>query len=215
MFKINTMTQLVALIVFALILNMCSLNTLLLMLVTFLFLLTYQKNNHFYRLMKRLKWFYLVMFIIFVFNTPGEHMVSWSYSVKPTYEGLQVGLKQLLRITLMLAVLSLILAHNTTQQLISGIYFMMKPLASIGIDVKRFAARLWLTLHYVEMQQANIKRQPSITNGLAERLNEAFVGNVEDYVEVTLEKTKQTWLDYVIILIMFSLLIIALVRPSL
>lgn len=211
MFVLSTVTQFIGLIIFAITLNVWGLNEMLLMMVAFLCLFAIQQNSHFFHLIKRLKWFFLVMFLIFLFNTPGEHIVSWPYSIKPTYEGLQTGLKQMLRITLMLSALSLMLTKNTTQQLISGLYFLMKPLAAIGIDTKRFVARLWLTLHYVDQESTRNRKATSMAADLAGRLNSAFTDDVET-VDVVIEKPMLTWMDYVVIFAMLMLLVILLTR---
>ena len=108
------------------------------------------KATHFLRILKRMKWFFLVMLLIFAFNTPGQHIQGWDYLFSPTYEGVASGLLQVFRMLTLLAALSLIMAINTKQQLISGFYFMLLPLQSLGLEIERFAARLWLTLEYVE-----------------------------------------------------------------
>jgi energy-coupling factor transporter transmembrane protein EcfT len=204
------MTQFIMLVIFALALNLLGFKSMLLLIVGFLLIITHQKNNHFLKLMKRFKWFYLIMFIIFLFNTPGEHIVNLSYGFKPTFEGLQLGVEQLLRITLMLAALSLILTKNTVQQLISGVYFLLCPLAMVGFDVKRFAARLWLTLHYVEIQQAESEKQDkSLIKGLGERLNHAFMDDEIENIDVTLEYVSLTWVDYITIITSLTFLLIA------
>lgn len=197
------------LIIFALTLNLLRLNSMLLLMVASLGIFFYYGNAHFMRLLKRLKWFYLVMFLIFLFNTPGEHIVSSGYGLNPTYEGLQFGLEQVLRITLMLAALSFMMISNTVQQLISGLYALLRPLTIVGLDVPRFAARLWLTLHYVEVQQSDLSSNKPLIKGLGERLNEAFKGNETQDVDVTLEPMLLAWLDYVAVLLMLGLFVVA------
>lgn len=206
--KSNIITQLFIFFVFAVTLSLWKLNALLLLMLALFLVLSWFENKHFYRLMRRLKWFYLVMFIIFAFNTPGEHIVGWPFSISPTYEGLRLGTIQTLRIAVMLAALSLILVNNTKQQLISGFYFILAPLRHMGFDTERFAARLWLTLHYVELQQSNKGQQqksklPS-TKGLAERLNDIFTEMQDDDVAIKLESPALRWLDYVLIALTIS-----------
>jgi energy-coupling factor transporter transmembrane protein EcfT len=195
---------------FTILLNAFSLMTMLFILVALLLLILYLQNKHFYRLMKRLKWFYLVMFAIFLFNTPGEHIANWSFSLNPTYEGLETGLKQIMRISLVLALLSIVLTQNSKQQLISGLYYLMKPLSFFGLDTERFSARLWLTLHYVELDQVDTKKVTA-SNNLAERLNKIFTENEHDnhHVFITLAKPIFTWVDYCVIFCMLSLLIVS------
>ena len=175
----------------------------------------YQKNMHFYRLMKRLKWFYLVMFLIFVFNTPGQHIPNWPFDIKPTYEGLKMGGMQVLRIALILAVLSIVLTKNTKQQLISGLYFLLKPLSCVGLDVKRFSARLWLTLYYVELRQTNNSEMPK-PKDLADSLAMIFTEDEKDAdVLIALDKPTFTWMDYCAILLSLVIVIFTFLKVKL
>ncbi len=139
--------------------NFLNLKALIVLLTILSTILLINKIDGFIRATLRFKWFFLVMLIIFVFNTPGEHVAAWPLSISPTYEGIRAGVTQLLRIMFMLASLSLILACNTRQQLISGFYFIFSPLKNLGLKVERFAARLWLTLHYVELQKEALNKQ--------------------------------------------------------
>ncbi len=141
------------------------------------------KAYHFFRVIKRLKWFFLVMLIIFALNTPGEHIQGWPFVLNPTYEGLQAALTQVFRIMTLLAILSLIMTFNTKQQLMSAFYWMVLPLKYFGLEVERFAARLWLTLHYVESNQ-----RLNIGDGLLARLKQlSHTSTIEQEADVSIE----------------------------
>jgi len=206
--RISIVTQLVVLAIFALTLHFSGLSIMLLMLLAFV-LYSHDDNDHFFRLINRLRFFYLVMLLVYLFSTPGEHIVNLAYGIKPTYEGLNLGVMQLLRVTLMLAALSLLLSKSTTQQLISGLYCLLSPLTRLGFDVKRFAARLWLTLHYVEMQQAQPKRQLTAIKGLGGMLSDAFRSDDSPEIDITLERMVLSWVDYVVIFLMIVVLLLA------
>ncbi len=149
-FLINTITQLSGFLVFSVLMNRLSLTHVLIIFTMLMLALVAIKATQFLRILKRMKWFFLVILLIFAFNTPGQHIQGWDYPFSPTYEGLASGLLQVFRMLTLLAALSLIMAINTKQQLISGFYFMLLPLQSVGLEIERFAARLWLTLEYVE-----------------------------------------------------------------
>jgi energy-coupling factor transport system permease protein len=183
---------------FAIVLNLLTLKVLLIVCVFLLVLLLIMKNYQFYRLFKRLKWVYLVMFAIFSFNTPGEHVNAWPILFSPTYEGISAGFEQLLRITTMVAVLSMLLMGNNRQNFISGLYFLFSPLKCLGLDVERFAARLWLTLHYVESQQSAPKITPLVRN-LGKNLSAIFKDAIHDEVTISLEKPAFSLFDYLVI----------------
>ncbi len=201
MFALSTKTQLITFILFALLVNRWNLTVLLVLMSLLLAMLIYLSNRHYFQLSYRLKWFYLVMFAIFALNTPGEHIASWPFNVKPTYEGVLMGLEQVLRIATILGLLSLVLTHNTKQQLISGIYFLTQPLSSLGIDVKRFSARLWLTLYYVELQQSDLKNI-SLKGGINQYLEYATMDTEDKDVEIVLENPRLTVTDYIVLSVM-------------
>lgn len=208
MFKLTTLTQLIVLVLFAITLNLWRLNALFALMAVLFFPLISQESNHFLRLLKRLKWFFLFIFTFPALNTPGEHLFVW-HGIKPTYEGLEAGLTQVLRVTLMLAALSLILVNNTKQELISGLYFLLKPLSVIGLNIKRFAVRLSLTLHYVEVQE---NKTIKTTVNIRDRLKQAFTDDDIALIDVTLDQPSLKWLDFVVIFTVMVTLIAYLVR---
>ena len=159
MLRINVITQLLGFFVLAIIVNTLNIQTLLVLQMCLLGLILLKRQVQYLRTLKRFKWFLLVMMSIFAFNTPGEHVAGLPLAISPTYEGLRAGSTQTLRICLMLAAISLIINANTRQQLISGFYFIFSPLKILGLAVERFAARLWLTLHYVEVQRDSHVKQ--------------------------------------------------------
>jgi energy-coupling factor transporter transmembrane protein EcfT len=205
MLKINVITQLILFFVLAILVNYTHLPILLYMAAMLALALSGTKNNHFYRSIKRLKWFFLVLIIIFAFNTPGEHVLISSAIISPTYEGLLAGSTQALRIVVMLASVSLILACNTRQKLISGFYFLFSPLKYLGLEVGRFAARLWLTLHYVELQQD--KDRKKFFNRLKNMSLDLSNENECDDVDISFALPEFTLLDYASITLLAALLL--------
>jgi energy-coupling factor transporter transmembrane protein EcfT len=162
MFRINTITQLLVYFILTISINLLNIKQLIALYAVLLIILIINKINGFMRATLRLKWFFLVMLVIFMFNTPGEHVVLWPSLTSPTYEGITAGLTQMLRVMIVLAGLSLLLAYNSRQQLISGFYFIFSPLKHLGLKVERFAVRLWLTLHYVELQGEALNKESFI-----------------------------------------------------
>lgn len=104
----------------------------------------------FVRLLKRSRWLMLTLLLVFSFATPGEYLSIWPEVIAPTYEGIQSGVVQLLRLVIILAGLTLLLATTTREMLMGGLYTLLRPCAILGISPARFTARIWLTLDYVE-----------------------------------------------------------------
>lgn len=112
--------------------------------------LFYYQADGFWRLLRRVRWLLLSLLLIYAFNTPGEYLRSWPFELAPTYEGLSAGLLQSAKICIMLAGLALLLATTNRESLIAGFYLLSTSLRVLKLNPERFAARLWLTLHYVE-----------------------------------------------------------------
>ena len=165
--------------------------------------LFYYRAKSFLRMLRRLRWLLLSLLLIFAFNTPGEYLQPWPFDLAPTYEGVQAGLLQSARLCMMLAGLSLLLVTTSREQLMAGFFLLLYPLRYIKLNPERFAARLWLTLHYVE-QTTEINEK----TGFFERLDELKIHNHHSYDGpelVELELPAIRWLD---ILIIFALIVI-------
>jgi energy-coupling factor transport system permease protein len=205
MLKINIITQLLGFFVLAIIVNQLNLKALLAFFLVFVAIIMLNKTQQFFRAVRKFKWFFLVMIGIFAFNTPGEHLVNWPFTISPTYEGIIAGLTQTLRIIIMLAALSLILTINTRQQLISGFYFIFSPLKYLGLEVERFAARLWLTLHYVEMQRETVASQDffsRLKNMTTLKHNQTY-----DDISINFTVPKFRHTDYVVIVLLWIIVV--------
>lgn len=140
---------------------------LLVMMITLMFVLDWRlKRFHegkssmqeYLNLLRRIRYILIFLIVIYAFNTPGEYLFDESLVVAPTYEGISAGFEQMLRLAAILAGLALLLSLTSREQLIAGLYWLARPLSAIGIDVERFAIRLWLTLYYVEHGLKNNKK---------------------------------------------------------
>ncbi len=207
--KVNIITQLLSFFMLAVIVNLLNIKALVLMLMFLIAILSLNRNRQFLRSMKRFKWFLLVLIVIFSFNTPGEHLAEWPFSISPTYEGMIAGFTQTLRIASMLAALSLILDLNSRQQIISGFYFIFSPLKYLGLEVERFAARLWLTLHYVELQ-----RDHDASRDLFGRLKEMTYlqqSPIGEHVSIKFKIPQFGGIDYAVITLLIIIVVLKVV----
>lgn len=104
----------------------------------------------FFLLLKRTRWLLLSIAILFALATPGVLLMTELGSVGPTREGVTLGLMQLMRLVLVLAMLAILLQFTPLDDLVSGLYGLLRPLAWLGLDRGRVALRLLLVLRYAE-----------------------------------------------------------------
>jgi len=134
--------------------------------------LLYYRASGFWKLLRRVRWILFFLILIFAFNTPGEYVKQWPWEFAPSYEGLSAGLLQAAKLCIMLAGLSLLLVTTTRESLIAGFYLLASPLRILKLKPERFAARLWLTLHYVEQAPPARLEKNGVRQNMLERFSE-------------------------------------------
>jgi energy-coupling factor transport system permease protein len=108
------------------------------------------QTKNFLRIVKRMRWLFISIFIIYAYDTPGEYIHQFSTSFAPTIEGCILGTLQIAKLMIALATLGILFISSSKTQLMAGLYMLLSPLNFFGFNVKRFTARLLLTLEYVE-----------------------------------------------------------------
>ena len=150
------------------------------------------------KLIFRLKFFLIITFLLYVFNTPGEYVVLWPY-LSPSFEGLSLGSTQIMRLINSVAIISMMISLMSYQTLIETFYLIFKPFKRLGIDAKRFAVRLYLTMEYVKSFQSKRKLRFNF-NDLSSLL--LYSGN-KVHMKLTHIKIKEDRVNSLSVLIIF------------
>jgi energy-coupling factor transport system permease protein len=173
--------------------------------------LLYYRASVFWRLLRRVRWLLLFLLLIFAFNTPGEYVKQWPLDVgqafAPTYEGLSAGLLQTAKLCIMLAGLALLLATTNRENLIAGFYLLASPLRIIKLSPERFAARLWLTLHYVEQAPKTAVEKNGVRQHISDRISElsmleSHINGAPEHIQLMLPDL--TWRDMLVLTILIT-----------
>ncbi|MEY3798428.1 MAG: hypothetical protein RLZZ434_341 [Pseudomonadota bacterium] len=112
---------------------------------------------HFSQLIKRMRWLFLSLLLVYAYATPGEYLAFLPLNVAPSYEGLHLGLVQIAKLLIAVASLSALFASASKSQLMAGLWTLLSPLRLVGLNVERFTVRMLLTLHYVEQMAVQPK----------------------------------------------------------
>ena len=102
------------------------------------------------RLLRRIRFFLLAIFVFFAWFTPGEALLVSLPAVSPTREGLQLSLSHAGRLIVTVCWVAILLQAMSLERLVSGVYALCRPLAVFGFSAERLAVRLVLTLRYIE-----------------------------------------------------------------
>ncbi len=102
------------------------------------------------RLFRRARWLLLSLLLVYSLTYPGRLLLPELGAWSPTAEGLQAGALQAWRMALLLAGLAALHGSCGRECLIAGLFRLMWPLHWLGVNVRRVAGRVWLTLEYAE-----------------------------------------------------------------
>jgi len=108
------------------------------------------------RMLRRLRWFFLSLAVLFFWFTPGEPLLIadavWSMW-SPTWEGLAQGVVRIGALVVIVLAVNIVLATTHREQLLAGLLWLGAPLEKLGIHRERLALRVALVLGAVPRVQ--------------------------------------------------------------
>jgi len=119
-----------------------------------------------WRLLRRMRWFFLSIAIIYLWLTPGQPLFpepSQFAAWMPTAEGLTQGVLRVAALILMVAAASLLLQSTPRDQILAAIRWLLTPLGILGFPHERFAVRVTLTLAVVSQMQNKVRDVLAVT----------------------------------------------------
>jgi energy-coupling factor transporter transmembrane protein EcfT len=112
-------------------------------------------------LIYRTRWLLLILLFGYAYSFPGESIWPALGNFGPSWEGAQQGGEQAARLIVVLLWLDVLVLRLPADELLSGLYQLIRPFARLGIDPSRVALRLGLTLRAIEgleRGRGNLKR---------------------------------------------------------
>lgn len=103
-----------------------------------------------WRMIKRLRIFFVSIFIMYLWFTPGELLFPGFVSWSPTFEGLWYGIQRILALVIMVLGVECLLRLTDRTALLCGLYYIAYPFKWLGVDRNRFIIRILLTLEAVD-----------------------------------------------------------------
>lgn len=116
-----------------------------------------------WRSMRRLRFVFLALFVIFVWETPGTLMLPVLGNWSPSIDGFRLFLDQGTRLAGVVAVVSILLARLDADDWVSSLSTLLEPLRLLRIPTERFVVRLRLVLEYAgqrELDWRQVIREP-------------------------------------------------------
>lgn len=184
--------RIVTLVVFAAVLARGGLSALLLAVLLLLVLygtLGVVQFQTLWRMVKRMRWLFASLAVIYLWFTPGDPLVSALGPASPSMQGMQAGALRIGLLIALVAAVNLLLQSTDREQLLSGLYWLARPLEWIGFSRERLAVRMVLVLETVPHLQSLIQAdRPDLRGRNAVRLIGEAAGQ---YFRTVLDKAEQ------------------------
>ena len=105
------------------------------------------------RILKRMRWLFLSILIVYLWFTPGEPIIPISSEYIPTMEGLKTGLLRVLSLVLIIFAVNYFISSIARNRLVEAIVWLLRPFNWIGFDSRQLALRIALTLELIPRVQ--------------------------------------------------------------
>lgn len=174
-------------------------------------------------MLKRLKWLFLSILVIYLFFTPGQLLftdVMWG----PTYEGVRQGFLRVGALVLLVAGVNLLITTTEQDDFLSATMWCLRPLSLFGLDHERLAVRITLTVdavsqirheHRLEIKERNELQKGSRIQSIVMSANHLFTSAIsfaesahvrEIILPVESRPPLQQWLIPVALIILFTVI---------
>lgn len=174
-----------------------------------------------WRMLKRLKWLFLSLFLIYAWMTPGAPLVTdWPFM--PSREGLLISFERIGMLVLMVFLVDVFITHTERQDLIGGLYLFFKPLARVGINVKQLVLRAYLTMQAINVtspEKPDIRPEfRAWARVMSQAMYQRFassceVNEVPRQIDIVLPRDTM-WKDWLLPFSLIVLLLIVTVSPG-
>jgi len=133
---------------------------------TILMILSLKLDGHVWRtawrLLRRMRWLFLSIALIYLWLTPGVPLIPGIPSLAewlPTVDGLWQGGLRTVSLALMVTAASLLLSVTSRDEVLGALHWMMAPLGRLGFPHERFAVRAALSLEAVTRVQSLVRAE--------------------------------------------------------
>lgn len=105
------------------------------------------------RILKRMKWFFLSILVLYLWFTPGAPLLGISAAGMPTVEGVSTGLLRVMSLVLVIFAVNYFVTAIARTSLVEAIVWLLYPVKWLGIENTTIALRIALVLELIPRVQ--------------------------------------------------------------
>ncbi|WP_455203617.1 hypothetical protein [Kaarinaea lacus] len=134
-----------------------------------------------WHMLKRMRWLFLSMVIIYLWFTPGEALLSQWPQISPTLEGIKLALLRVGSLVLIVLAVNVLIKAVPHEKTMAGLLWLLTPMRWLGLSQERLALRLTLTftlIEEVQYVQQLVKKSSSSSVSMGLTQTDGFVARV-------------------------------------
>ncbi len=189
---IHPVIRIFSFLVFAALISLVDLTGLVLAALAVVALYVLIDAGHFasaWAMMRRMRWFFLSIMVLFFWFTPGQPLgSSWltiDYGWLPTQQGVENGVLRVGALALIILAVNLLLRTSSREELFSAIHWMARPLSRVGVSHERLAVRMVLVMDSLAEVQDMVRHVMGSIRGKARTLRHIGHFSSEVFSRVT------------------------------
>lgn len=114
------------------------------------------------RLVLRLRWLFISIFIVYAWFTPGMLLIPEWGGLSPYKEGSVMGLMRITALIIIISAVCILVLNQPREQIMGAIHWYCRPLRLLGVSQERLAARLVLTMESVSKLESRWTKTANI-----------------------------------------------------
>ncbi len=111
-------------------------------------------------MLRRLRWFFLSLLIVYGWFTsmPADSVrTGYLHALLPEFAGLAAGIERMCALACIVYAVSLLLRLSTREDLLRGVYMLVRPLGMFGLQPERLALRLLLVMDGIDASRDDLR----------------------------------------------------------
>jgi len=116
------------------------------------YLLTQSNTAHWsftWRMLKRMRWLFLSMLVIYLWFTPGQAVIPLFDDYSPTWQGIKMAVYRIGSLIVIVMAVNIVIKSTSTELITSGLLWLLTPLRHVGLPHERLALRIILTFNMI------------------------------------------------------------------
>ena len=106
-----------------------------------------------WQMLRRMRWLFLSMLVIYFWFTPGQAMLEFAADYSPTWQGVQTAGYRIGSLIVIVMAVNIVIKSTPRELITGGLLWLLSPLRHVGLPHERLAVRVVLAFNMISEMQ--------------------------------------------------------------